>query len=117
TALGQQLLVDVAGPLGPRLMLRRAVENYRPGLGAGVIALAPAPGRVGGLPEHLQQRVERALGRVVDDPHGFGVPGLARADLLVRGVRRVAVLVADRGGHHARGLPERPLLTPEGTQR
>src|SRR4051794_27646255 len=44
------------------------------------------------------------------------MPGAARADLLVRRVRRVATGVADRSRDHARLLPEILLGTPEAAE-
>ncbi|MOA06358.1 hypothetical protein D3C78_1259890 [compost metagenome] len=103
---------------GARLgqLLGRAAVDRRTVLGAGVVALAHALGRVVGLPEHLEQGFEAGLPRIVDHPHHFGVPGHAGADFLVGRVGREAAGVA-RGRHpHPRLLPQAPLGAPEAAQ-
>src|SRR3954470_19643890 len=90
-----------------------AVEDGRAVLGAHVVALAHALGRVVVLPEELEHLLVADLGGVEDGEHGLGVAGPRRADLLIGGVLRVAAGVADRRGPHAVGLPEDALGAPE----
>src|SRR3954451_8450733 len=90
-----------------------AVEDGRAVLGAHVVALAHALGRVVVLPEELEHLLVAGLGGVEDGEHGLGVAGPRRADLLIAGVLRVAAGVADRGGPHPVGLPEDALGAPE----
>ena len=85
-------------------------------LGADVVALAHALGRVVALPEQAQQLVVGDLLRAVDHEHDLVVAGAPAADLLVGGVRRVAAGVADRRRVDARRLPEAALGAPEAAQ-
>src|SRR2546430_1251879 len=94
------------------LPVGRGVDR-RPVLAADVVALSHALGRVVVLPEHLEQVGEGYPGRVVHDLDDLGMPGVAGADLLVRGVRRVPAGVPDRRGDHAGDAPEHLLGTPE----
>src|SRR4051794_22187064 len=109
----QPLLEQVAAGLRGRLLLRALGVDRRAVLGADVVALAHALGRVVLLPELLEQALVGDDGRVEHHQHDLGVPGTCRADLLVRRVRRVAAGVARRRRVDARGLPEHLLDTPE----
>ena len=85
-------------------------------LGADVVALAHALGRVVLLEEDLEQVGVGDLRRVEGDQHRLGVAGLAAADLLVGRVRRGAVHVADRRRVDAVEPPEEPLGAPEAAE-
>ncbi|MNN49131.1 hypothetical protein D3C81_1636400 [compost metagenome] len=109
----QLLLIGIAaGQHGVQLRLCVAI-NGRAVLGAGVVALTHALGRVMVLPERAQHGLQRDLRRVEHHPHHFGMAGEPGADFLVARVRRDAALVAHRCGHHARQLPELALGAPE----
>src|SRR4029077_16606717 len=86
-------------------------------LGAPVVALAHALGRIVVLPEHLEQLLVARLRRVEDHADRLGMTRATRARLLVRRVRRGATLVANRRGPHAGLLPERLLVAPEAAER
>jgi len=113
-----QLLAELGGRLlGGRLLLRTVVEDRRTVLGADVVALAHALGRVVRLPEHLDQLGVGDLLRIEHDANRLRVPGPAGADLLVGRVLGEPALVAHSGGDHAGDLPERTLLAPEAAKR
>src|SRR5206468_4896834 len=111
----QRLLV--AGPRREhRLVLRRrGDEDGGAVLRADVVALAHALRRVVTFPEDAEQLVVARLFRPEHDEHDLGMPGAARADLLVRGVRGHASCVADGGRVDPRELPEELLRPPEAT--
>src|SRR3954451_1560148 len=120
--LGRDLAVaGLAQALGERGLRRLrgralglgAVEDGRAVLGAHVVALAHALGRVVVLPEELEDLLVGDLLGVEDDQHGLRVAGLAAAGLFVGRVGRVAARVADRGRVDALGLPEHALRAPE----
>src|SRR4051794_3353586 len=110
---GQTLLVGVARGLGRRALLVVGVVDGRPVLRADVVALTHALRRVVALPEELEHLLVAGLLGVEDDEDGLGVAGAPRADLLIARVGRRAARVADRGGPHARRLPEDALGAPE----
>src|SRR4029453_11069635 len=111
--LAQALAEELLGALGRLALGLGAVEDRRAVLGAHVVALAHALGRVVVLPEELQHLLVAGLGGVEHDEHGLGVAGPRRADLLIGRVAGVAAGVADRRGPHAVGLPEDALGAPE----
>src|SRR5215470_10756937 len=117
TRLAQLLLIGGQRLVRLGLLLRRVVEDHRPVLGTDVVALAHALRGVVRLPEHPEQVTVGDPGGVKDDPDGLGVPGSPAADLFVRRVGREPALVADRGRHHARRLPEDALGAPEAAER
>ncbi len=116
-ALGAQLLLEsrAAGVDGSLLRLVEPVD-HRAVLGAGVVALAHALGRVVGFPEHLEQRLDAGFARVVRHQHHFAVAGQAGTDFVVGRVRREAAGITHRGYPDARLLPEAPLGAPEAAQ-
>ena len=83
TELGLEL---IPYPLRGRQLLRRGGVDRRAVLGADVVALPHALGRVVVLEEGLEQLLVADLGRVVAHVHDLGVPGPSAADLLVRGI-------------------------------
>src|SRR4051812_30234053 len=111
--LVEQRLVRGAGRLVRLLLLLGGPVHGRAVLGADVVALAVALGRVVRLPERPEQLLGGDALRVVRHQHSLGVAGAGRAGLLVGRVGRVAALVADRGGHDAGQLPEDALGAPE----
>ena len=113
----QRLVVGVAGHLRRRLLGVVGEVDARAVLGADVVALAHALGRVVLLEEDLQQVGVGDLLRVEGDQHRLGVAGLRRADLLVGRVRGGPVLVADRRRVDAVEFPEQPLRAPEAAER
>jgi len=82
-------------------------------LGADIVALAHALGRVVTFPEYLHQPGKGHDLRIVDHPDRLRMAGPARADLFIGGVGREALLIADSRHDHARNLPQDPLHTPE----
>src|SRR4051812_20340221 len=88
TGGGQPLLERVARPLGGALLDVTVGVNPRTVLGADVVALAHALGRIVILPEHLQEIVVRDPLRIEHDQDDFGMSGHARADFPVRRIRR-----------------------------
>ncbi|MOA05415.1 hypothetical protein D3C78_1250130 [compost metagenome] len=93
-----------------------AAVDRRAVLGAAVVALTHALGRVVGLPEHLEQGFEAGLARIEDHPHHLGMSGQPGAHLLVARVGREAAGVARRRHPYARLLPQAPLGAPETAQ-
>ena len=83
----------------------RPVER-RAVLGADIVALAHALGRVMSLPERPEQLVVGDLARVVGDEDDLGVAGTAGARLLIGRVGRRAAGVADGGRVDAGQRPE-----------
>ena len=108
----EHLLEAVAGRLGGGLLGVVDGVDRRPVLGADVVALAHAQGRVVVLPEQLEHRLEADDLGVEHHQRHLGVAGPAGADLLVGGVRREAAGVAHRGGDDAGGLPEELARSP-----
>src|SRR6478609_1034506 len=96
--------------LGGRPVDRGAV------LGADVVALAHALGRVVDLEELLDQVGVGHLGGVEDDPDGLGVAGPAAAHLVVGRVGRAAAGVADRRRPDTGDLPVDLLRAPEAAE-
>src|SRR5215472_2550074 len=92
-------------------------EDRGPVLGADVVALPHALGRVVRLPEHLEQIAVGDVLGVEHHPDRLGVTGAAGADFLVRRVRREPALIPDRGRDDAWRLPELPLRAPEAPER
>lgn len=113
----QHLLVRLAGRLRRGRLGRGVGVDRGAVLGADVVALAEALGRVVGLPEELEQTFVRDLPGVEDHADRLRVAGQARADLLVHRVLGVAALIADQRGPHARReLPELSFGAPEAAQ-
>src|SRR5208282_5915294 len=97
-----------------RAALRRREGVYRRAiLGADIVALPHALGRVVALPEQFQERLIAGDFRVVNDEHGLGVPGASAADLLIGRVGGGTAGVADGGDPDPQRLPEYPLGPPE----
>src|SRR5690606_28005155 len=92
----------ILGQLRGPLLLRRGPVDRRAVLRADVVALPVRGGRVVVLPEGLEQPLGVGAGAVVGDEHRLGVPGEARAHLLVRRVGGQPAHVPGRGGYHAR---------------
>src|SRR5581483_715114 len=115
--LAQGRVVGRAGPL--RLLALRVAgrEDRRAVLGADVVALAHALGRIVLLEEGPQEVYITQAPRVEGDEHRLGVAGPARAHLLVGRVRRVAALVADGRRVDAVEAPEQALGAPEAAER
>src|SRR5450756_636724 len=86
-------------------------------LGADVVALTHALGRIVTFPERLEQLVVGGLVGIEHHQHHFGMAGAARANLLVSGVGGVAASVAYRSGEDAIAeLPEFTLRAPEAAE-
>src|SRR5437773_2028776 len=116
--LGHDRLREVAlhnnlRPEGLLLLLGIVGEDDRAVLVTEVGALAVECRRVVHVPEGVEQLRVRDPGRVVRDLDGFGVPGAARANLLVGHVVDVAALITRDGIDHARDLVEEVLDAPE----
>jgi hypothetical protein len=98
-------------------LLRAEGENRRTVLGAAVVALTHALGRIVVLPEVPEDA------RVVDhrgieyDEHGFGMSRPSAAHLFVGGVGRVSADVACRRGVDAVEFPEALFRAPETAHR
>src|SRR5712691_2186982 len=120
--LGDDRLLEVAlrlllGPEGLLLLLGVVREDDRAVLVPVVGALAVQCRRVVHVPEGVQQLRVGDLGRVVRDLDGLGVPGPARADLLVRHVVDVTAFITRDSLDHPRNLVEEVLDTPETSAR
>src|SRR6202035_5340737 len=94
----QRLLVGGSRCVGGFAL--RVAESVDRGtiLGADVVALAHALGRVVTFPERLEQLVVRDLPGIEHHQHRFGMAGAARTTLLVSRVPGMAAGVADGGG-------------------
>ena len=100
-----------------RLGLAFAVRIQRRSvLGARVVPLPHALGRVVALPEHLEECLEGDDLRVEHHQHRLGVVGAAAAGFLVGRIGRVSARVTDSRRPDARGLPEHALRAPETAQ-
>src|SRR5690606_7109943 len=110
--VAQPRLVGVAAGQRQRVLVGVVAEDHRTVLGAHVVALAHALGRVVVLPEGLEQGLERHGGRLVDHQHHLGMAGLPGAHLAIGRVRSFAAGVTRGGGHHARERPELALHAP-----
>ena len=109
TRARERLLEAVArSERGIALRLSRPVHG-RAVLGADVVSLAHALGRVVALPEDAEQLVVARLCGVEDREDDLGVTGAAAASLLVGRVRGVTARIADRGRVDPGRLPEEPL--------
>ena len=115
-AAGQLVAVDLGQVAGGLLLLRGRVVDRGAVLGADVVALAHALGRVVDLEEPLHQVGVGDDGGVEDDPDGLGVAGPAGAHLFVRRVRGVAAGVADGGRVDPGDLPVDLLGAPEAAE-
>ncbi len=116
-ALPVELVAEDLGQVaGDLLLLGGGPVDRGAVLGADVVALAHALGRVVDLEEGLDQVGVGDLRRVVDDADGLGVAGPAAADLFVRRMGRRAAGVSDRGGPDAGDLPVDLLGSPEAAE-
>src|SRR5262245_2321759 len=88
-------------------------KNYRAILLAPVRALTVELGRVGGLPEHLQQLFVGDFGRIVIHLDRLGVSGGVGAYLFVCGIRRLSARVTHASSGNAGNLAEGGLNAPK----
>jgi hypothetical protein len=111
--LGELLLVALAR--GQRRLLLRLIIGIDTGavLGADVVALAHALGRVVRLEKCLEQLRVAQLLRVEHHAHHLVVPGAPAAHFLITGIGRVAAGITNRGHEHPRQLPKALLRAPE----
>mmetsp|Transcript_5529 Transcript_5529/g.13367 ORF Transcript_5529/g.13367 Transcript_5529/m.13367 type:complete len:337 (+) Transcript_5529:1337-2347(+) len=108
------VIVDFADDRRGQLALVLAVPvNARTVLGADVGALAVQRGRVVDREEDFEQFAQRHLCGIEIDPHNLGMAGVAAADLLIVGVRMVAVAVAVLDLVHAAHALVDGLQAPE----
>src|SRR5882762_8201275 len=89
------------------------VEDRRTILRADIIDLAIERGRIVDHEEHLEDFLERHLLRVEGELGYLGMARLARADLLVRGVRCPAAHATGLDGIHALEIVEDGFQAPE----
>ena len=102
--------LDLLGCLSLRL---GEVEDRRTVLGADVVVLTVAGGRVVQPEKIVQNLVVGHSGGVEDQPDALGVPGPACGHLAVGRVLGVASGVADLGGEHAIEVKKEVLDAPK----
>jgi hypothetical protein len=106
-------LIRLAGRLGLLALLVRVHVDCGTILCADVVPLSHPLRRIVPLPKHFQHIVHTDLLGVERYQDHFGVGRGSAADLLVRGIRRVAARVAHGRREHARELPELLFGAPE----
>src|SRR5690606_36699596 len=113
SAMSERLLVGAPAARHRGRLLRRRRIAGRAILGAHIIALPHALGRVMLFPEGPEQPVEADYTRVINHFDRFGMTGSPRTDFFIGRIWRHSSLIAGGGHDHARQLPEQPLRAPE----
>ncbi len=101
------------GRFGQAALFVVVVKNPAAVLRAVVAELLVFDRRIDVVPEHVEQFFVGHFLRVIDDLHGFRMPGAARRNFLVGRIFFLPAGIAGGGRDHARQHVERVLHAPE----